>query len=136
MHVAALITWLVAAGLGATMMGIWIARGGARAGASPGTTVTRLAPGLVFGHFLLAAAGLIVWIVYLVAGGAVLAWLALALLVLVAVLGEVMVLRWFRGRHAGTVESRFPVPVVYSHGIFAVATAVLVLLSALGVGSG
>jgi hypothetical protein len=88
----------------------------------------------VFGHFLLAAAGLVLWIVYLVLGTEILPWVAFALLVVVAVGGDVLFLRWWRSRGEDTAESRFPRPVVYSHGLFAVATLVLVLLVALGIG--
>ena len=131
MAVAALITWIIAAGLGFVMLGQWVAGGGAR-----GTASTTFKPALIFGHFLLAATGLIVWIIYVIAGTDALVWVAFALLVVVAVLGEVMFLRWFRGRGTSTtVESRFPLPVVYAHGLFAVTTVVLVLLIGLGVGS-
>jgi manganese efflux pump family protein len=54
--------------------------------------------------------------------------------VLVAVLGDVLFFRWWRSRHEPTPESGLPVAVVYLHGLFAVATVVLVLLVGLGVG--
>jgi hypothetical protein len=47
-----------------------------------------------------------------------------------------MLARWVPARRTGTVESRFPVPVVVGHGLFAATTLVLVLLTALGVGVG
>jgi len=134
MSVVALVTWIIAAGLGFVMLAQWVSRGGARA-ASAGGGTTSFTPALVFGHFLLAATGLVVWIIYLVAGTDALVWVAFALLAVVAVVGEVMFLRWFRGRSTGaTVESKFPTGVVYAHGLFAVVTAVLVLLVGLGVG--
>ncbi|MEU2610241.1 hypothetical protein ABZ570_01435 [Micromonospora sp. NPDC007271] len=61
MAVAALIAWLVTAVGGFVMLGLWVSRGGHRPGSG-----TRLAPGLVFTHFALAAVGLVVWIVHLV----------------------------------------------------------------------
>ncbi len=149
MAIAALLTWIVTAVLGAIMLRLWVTGGGVRAaggtsaagtgaGAGPagtGTaTPTRFVPGLVFGHFLLAAAGLVVWIWYVVSDTDALTWVAFVLLVVVAVLGELMFVRWYRGRGETTVESRFPKPVVYVHGIFAVITVVLVFLSALGLG--
>ncbi|GAA5166310.1 MULTISPECIES: hypothetical protein [Amycolatopsis] len=139
MDIAALIAWLVTAGGGFVMLGTWIAKGGTR---EPGSS--RFSPGLVFGHFALAAVGLVLWIVYLVAGGAVLAWIAFALLVPVALLGFTMLARWIPGRRARTAsapdgktapEQHFPVVVVGAHGLVAVATVVLVLLAALGLGS-
>lgn len=134
MDIAALITWIITAGLGFTMLGLWVARGGARAAGSGGTVTTRFAPGVVFSHFLLAAAGLIVWIIFLISGTDALVWVAFAILVLVAILGEVLFVPWMRAGSSGTVESRFPKPLVYTHGLFAVATVVLVLLVGLGVG--
>lgn len=136
MGIAALITWLVTAVLGFTMLGMWVARGGLRAvggGAGAGAT-SRFAPGLVFGHFLLAAAGLVIWIVYLVADAEALTWVAFGLLLVVAILGDVLFVRWYRGRGSASVESGLPKPVVYAHGLFAVTTVILVLLTALGVG--
>ena len=133
MGIAALVTWLVTAVGGFWMLGIWVARGGVH---QPGTS--RFPAGLIFGHFGLAAIGLILWIVYLAADSDALAWIAFALLVPVALLGFTMFARWLGTRRAanGTApESHLPVPVVAGHGLFAVATVVLVLLTALGVGS-
>ena len=129
MSIAALITWLVTAAGGFIMLGVWISRGGHRPDSG-----TRLAPGLVFTHFALAVAGLVLWIVYLVAHKTALAWVAFVLLLPVALLGFTMLARWIPARRTGTAESRFPVPVVVGHGLFAATTIVLVLLTALGVG--
>jgi hypothetical protein len=148
MSIAALITWVITAGFGFFMLIRWATRGGLRKvqGAD-----THLPPVRVFTHFGLAAAGLIVWIIFLVTGSPILAWIAVAALVLVAILGVVMVRQWAKdGRaamasvaagavrsDAGEVdlaEQHIPrVPVVL-HGIFAVSTVVLVLLTALGLG--
>jgi hypothetical protein len=144
MDIAALIAWVVTAGGGFVLLGTWIARGGprqAQAGAS------RFPPALIFGHFALAATGLVIWIIYVATGTEALAWIALVLLLGVAVLGFTMVTRWRQERAALAVaptgssagaerpaEQHFPVPVVYLHGLLAVITLVLVLLTALGVG--
>lgn len=135
MDIAALITWLVTALGGFFMLGTWISRGGLRA--QP--TGSRLPAPAVFGHFALAAVGLVVWIIYLAAGGGALAWIAFILLLPVALLGFVMLARWIPVRRAGAgeaapAERHFPVAVVAGHGLFAVATVVLVLLTALGAG--
>ncbi len=129
MAIAALITWLVTAVGGFVMLGIWISRGGHRPDSG-----TRLAPGLVFTHFVLAAVGLVLWIVYLAINKSAVAWVAFVLLLPVALLGFTMLARWVPARRTGTAESRFPVPVVAGHGLFAAATLVLVLLTALKVG--
>jgi hypothetical protein len=94
---------------------------------------------------LLAAIGLVVWIVYLVNDSEALAWLAFAILAVVAVLGWTMFAIWARRRQAETsgaegaapgrpAEQHFPVPIVALHGVGAVTTVVLVLLTALGIG--
>jgi hypothetical protein len=88
----------------------------------------------VFGHFALAAIGLVLWIVYVVVDSSALAWAAFALLLPVAALGFTMLARWTLARRTGVAESRFPVPVVAGHGLFAATTLVLALLAALGVG--
>ncbi|HKX14936.1 MAG TPA: hypothetical protein VJN19_07065 [Propionibacteriaceae bacterium] len=148
MSLAALITWLITAGLGFFMLIRWATRGGLRKVEGAGT---HLPPVRVFTHFGLAAAGLILWIVYLVTGNTTLAWIAVADLVVVASIGVIMARQWAKdGRAAmaaataGAVrsdaggvdlaEQHIPRPPVVIHGIFAVSTLVLVLLSALGIG--
>jgi len=145
MAIAALLTWLVAAGVGAFMVNRWIGRGGLARG---DTVTTHFPPARVFSHLGLAAAGLIVWIIYLVNGSSILTWVSFAVLVLVAILGGVLVRRWAadgriamaadRGDGAAPTtdlaEQHIPRGPVVLHGIFAVSTVVLVLLTALGVG--
>lgn len=129
MAIAALVTWLITALGGFVMLGMYVSRGGHRGGGA-----SRLTPGLVFSHFLLAVAGLVLWIIYLFVGGDALAWVTFVVLLPVALLGFTMFARWLSSRRDQTAESRFPVPVVLGHGLFAAATLVLVLLVALGVG--
>lgn len=137
MDIAALIVWVITALGGFVLLGRWVQRGGLRQQQAGG-------PGLptpvVFSHFLLAAAGLVVWIIYVVVDKAALAWIAFALLILIALLGFTLLARWVqavRGPATAGLESAersMPVPVIAAHGLVAVATLVLVLLSALGVG--
>jgi manganese efflux pump family protein len=135
MAIAALITWLVTAGLGFTMLRTWIANGALRPAGGDRSAATRLPPPLVFGHFLLAAAGLVVWIIYLIIDKQVLVWIAFGLLVVVAILGDLLFARWWHSRREEAMpESRLPTPLVYGHGLFAVVTLVLVLLTGIGVG--
>ncbi|HEY9522407.1 MAG TPA: hypothetical protein VIR33_04150 [Thermopolyspora sp.] len=135
MAVAALITWLITALGGFYMLGVWIRRGGL--GRSE-TRSTRLPAPVAFGHLLLAAAGLIVWIIYVAAGGSGLAWTAFVILLPVALLGFVMLARWipaYRARAttaSAVAESAIPAPVVVLHGLLAVVTLILVLVTALG----
>jgi manganese efflux pump family protein len=146
MAIAALITWIVTAGFGFTMLGLWLRAGGTS------STSGAFRPPVVFGHFLLAAAGLVLWVIYLISDADALTWVAFVVLVLVAVLGDVLVLRWNKTRRGelvagasapggGTVSAPDPAPerhipagLVGAHGVFAVATVVLVFLTALGVG--
>ncbi|RKN45547.1 hypothetical protein [Streptomyces hoynatensis] len=142
MDIAALITWVITALGGSYLFGTWLARGAARTGSG-----TRLPVPVVFGHVVLAVAGLAVWIVYLVVDKRGVAWTAFLLLVPVAVLGFAMLARWIPLYRAGTAaapaedgpaapaERHFPVAVVAVHGLLAVTTLTLVFLSALGVGS-
>jgi len=91
MKIAALITWLITAAGGFYLLGTWLARGGVR---QQRTGTTRFPAPVIFGHFLLAAAGLVVWIIYLVAGSKPLAWAAFVILLPVALLGFTMFARW------------------------------------------
>jgi hypothetical protein len=162
MALAALITWVITAGLGFFMLGTWISNGGTR---TDGSAASHFRPPVVFGHFLLAALGLLVWVVYVINDSQGLAWVAFVDLVVVAGLGDTLVYRWFKDRQAGDAgqtgssglrpgaggsrggaggavstrstllaEQRIPPAVVVTHGVFAVATVVLVLLAALKVG--
>jgi hypothetical protein len=151
MAIAALLTWLITAGVGFFMLIRWATRGGLREVPGAGTNFPRVR---VFAHFGLAAAGLIVWVIYLVTGNSLWAWIAVADLILVALLGGLLVRQWTKdGRAAmasaarsdaaaappatGAVdlaEQHIPRPPVVLHGVFAVSTVILVLLSAIGIG--
>ena len=141
MEWAALIAWVATAGGGFVLLAIWLARGGMRQGREPGA---RIRPALILSHFLLAATGLLLWIIYVATDSDALAWIALVLLGIVAILGWTMFAIWYqrrqRGRMAEAVdpgtpaEQHFPVPVVALHGVLAVTTVVLVFLTAIGVG--
>jgi hypothetical protein len=153
MAIAALVTWLITAGFGFFMLIRWATRGGLREVPGAATNFPRVR---VFAHFGLAAAGLIVWIIYLVTGNTLWAWIAVADLILVALLGGLLVRQWTKdGRAAmataarsdagaassaaGAVdlaEQHIPRPPVVLHGVFAVSTVILVLLSAFGVAGG
>ncbi|NUR01722.1 MAG: hypothetical protein HOY79_35880 [Streptomyces sp.] len=148
MDIAALVAWIVTALGGFFLLVRWISGGGLR---QQQTGTTRFPAPLVFGHFLLAAAGLVVWIVYLAADKTALAWASFGVLVAVALLGFTMLARWipvYRAAPAVTevmapggteattpAERHLPVPVVGAHGLLAATTLVLVLLAAIGVGS-
>ena len=138
----------------------WATRGGVRKGGWAGTHLPPVGSLPTSG---LAAAGLIIWIIYLVADSTILAWIAVVDLVIIAIIGVVMVRQWAKdgraamaasaagagGANAGAVETRrvdagtvdlaeqhIHGPPVVLHGIFAVSTLILVLLTALGLGPG
>jgi hypothetical protein len=142
MRWAALILWVITAGGGFVLLSIWLARGGMQQGPAGGS---RIRPPLILSHFLLAATGLVLWIIYLASDSDTVAWIAFALLLVVAVLGFTMLGIWLRQRQAragavdtavaeGPPEQHFPVPIVVAHGLLAATTLVLVLLAAAGVG--
>jgi hypothetical protein len=141
MEWAALIAWVVTAAGGFVLLAIWLSRGGMQQGREPGS---RIRPPLILGHFLLAATGLVIWIIYVATDSDALAWIALALLAVVALLGFTMFAIWYQRRQRAAVreavdpgtpaEQHFPVAVVGLHGLLAVTTVVLVFLTAIGVG--
>ncbi len=95
MDIAALVAWLITAGSGSYVLGTWISRGGTlrqRAGA------TGSPPAVIFGHFGLALSGLVIWVVYLIAGWTALAWTAVGVLLQVAGLGMATVFVGLPGR--------------------------------------
>src|SRR4051812_49747863 len=87
-------------------------------------------PPLIMSHFLLAAAGLVLWIVYVATDSDALAWIAFALLAIVAVLGFTMFGVWVKQRQSPEAraavpgpgeppepaEQHFPVAIVALHG--------------------
>src|ERR671935_939061 len=94
---AALIAWVLTAGGGFVLLSIWLMRGGMRQQSIAGN---RVRPLLILSHFLLAAGGLVIWIIYLIADKDALAWIAFAILAVVALLGWIMFAIWFRRRQA------------------------------------
>jgi hypothetical protein len=84
MDIAALIAWLVTAGSGAYVLGSWISHGGSLRRRTGGTGSP---PAVIIGHFSLALTGLVIWVAYMVAGWAALAWTAVGVLLPVAGLG-------------------------------------------------
>src|SRR4051812_567136 len=97
---------------------------------------SRIRPPLVMSPFLLAAAGLVLWIVYVVNDNTTFAWIALGALLVVALLGFSMFAVWLQRRRGRTdaaaqapAEQHFPVSIVALHGLLAATTLVLVLLT-------
>ena len=105
---AALISWLITVGLGSWMMARWITRGGLRRAR---LSKASLPPSLIFTHFGLAVAGLLVWGAYLATGLAAAAWAGCVLLLPVAGLGMALVSLWLPERSlAATTAPAVTVP--------------------------
>jgi hypothetical protein len=79
------------------------------------------------------AIDLALWIVYVIIDSDIPTWIAFRLLLVSVVLGEVMILRWRHSRKQAAPEARFPIAVIYGHGLLASTTIVLVLLTAAGI---
>ena len=93
MEWAALIAWLVTAGGGFLLLVKWLRHGGMRQREGG-----QIRPILILSHFALAATGLVLWIAYVAGDSDALAWIALALLVIVALLGWTMFAIWYQRR--------------------------------------
>src|SRR5262249_30907661 len=133
MGVFALLTWFITVFAGLYLLAIWLIEYDIGA---PGGAVTRLPRTVVGGHVLLAASGLGAWVGSLMVARGRLAWIALAALGAVALLGFPMLGRWIMVRRAISAtlrgrprdafasariplpaESHFPIPVVVAHGL-------------------
>ena len=148
MGFATVITWFATVLMGLFMLAVWLIENDVT---SHGVARSRLPVPIIFTHLGLAATGLSVWVAFLIFNRKSLAWTAVGILVAIAVLGATMFLRWipvYRGpaRSAGLpqppgglvavpAEGNFPVVVVTAHGLLAVSTLVLALLTALGSGA-
>ncbi|MDN5858702.1 MAG: hypothetical protein L0H84_08760 [Pseudonocardia sp.] len=147
MRIVALCAWAVTAAAGLYLLGTWVVEGGVRRVQHGPGRHRRFPPILVFGHFLLAVGGLVTWIVFVVTQHSMLAWAGFATLLLVATMGLAMFVRWVPGyrakhrsgrlgaAHREPPERHLPPTVVFGHGVMAVTTVVLVLLTAIGVDS-
>jgi len=158
--IAALTVWLMTAGGGLYLLTIWLIEFDRE---FQSAAATRLPVPVISAHAVLAMSGLAVWAAYLITDKPGLAVAAAVLLAFVAVLGIILAARWigvYRGtaipqaasgpraglaggrvataglpvRLAAPPERHFPLPVVIGHGILAIATIILVLLTALGGG--
>jgi hypothetical protein len=142
MNIAALFTWMVTILAGLVLLIIWIIEYDRE---FQSAAATRLPVPVISAHALLGMGGLMLWIGYLLVGGERLAWVTVAALGTVAVLGLIMAARWigvYRAfvdpgpsltrRMTVPPERNFPLPVVVAHGLLAVTTLVLVLFTTLG----
>jgi hypothetical protein len=158
----ALICWVVTAVFGFLLLGTWVSRGGLAQQPRGGHFDVGVPPPyfptpLIVGHFLLAAGGLATWIGYLWTGRWPLAWVAFAILGPVDLLGLSMFGRWVGSRRMRRMavgvpvvqvdpesrlpvlfqrppaESRLPLVLVFTHGLLAGTTVLLVFLATIHV---
>ena len=142
MSVVALFTWIATVLFGLLLLVIWLMEYDRD---FQSAAATRLPVPVISAHALLGMGGLMLWAVYLLADEERLAWVTIADLGTVALLGLIMAARWIRVYRAvanpgpsltrTTIvppERNFPLPVVVAHGILAVTTLVLALFTALG----
>ena len=147
MGVAGLISWFVTAFVGLYLLAVWLIENDV----SQGAVHSRLPGPVILGHVLLALTGLVCWVIHLLFSSASWGWAALGILAGIATLGLTMFTRWIPVHAAymaaeaaeGTsaefdfpAERAFPLTVVILHGVLAVTTLTLVLLTMLGVGGG
>jgi hypothetical protein len=92
--VAALVTWLITEALGAFMVRGWIASGGARESRQRPPRPDAMSVPVLAGHAGLNAAGLLSWIIFVLAGPKPAAWIGLGLMAPAIGLGISTVTIW------------------------------------------
>lgn len=145
MSVAALFTWMATVLAGFILLVIWLTEYDREFQTA---AATRLPVPVISAHALLGVGGLLVWVVYLVADKERLAWVTVADLSVVVLLGLTMAVRWIRVYRAYAApgssstkvitvppERHFPPSVIIIHGILAVTTLALVLSTVLFAGN-
>ena len=159
LKLGALLAWLATAASGGYILVRWLLAGGSPRRRSP----TAAPPAMALGHAGFGLLGLVIWVVFVAAGGTALAWIAVAIMAPVAGLGMgVLALGLPSPRPAdepaATAQAapavraatatllapavtarpasrpRAPVLAIAAHGLFAVTAMLLVLLAATGVG--
>ena len=153
MAIAAFITWLVTAVCGLGLLSIYLIE------YDGGLPTSRLPKTAIGGHVLFAVAGLTAWTLFLFTSMRRVAWATVAILVVVAILGFTMLFRWvgtYRANRAlppvmmpvgvqgagfqrttvqppAPPERQLPIALITLHGVLAVVTLLLVLLTTLDV---
>ncbi len=141
MNIAALFAWLLTVAGGLILLMIWIIEYDSDFQSS---AATRLPVPVISAHALLALGGLTVWLSYILIDQDRLAWISIAILGVVAVLGLTMAARWvpvqrnfakpgpsLASKRTVPPERNFPVPVVIAHGLLGLTTIALVVYSTL-----
>jgi hypothetical protein len=145
MSTVALFTWMATALVGLILLVIWLMEYGRD---FQSVAATRLPVPVISSHALLGVVGLMAWGFYVATDEDKLALASVVDLGIVAVLGLIMAARWLQVyraysspgvAHARLVavppERHFPRPVIVIHGVLAVTTIVLVVLTVFFTGS-
>jgi hypothetical protein len=141
MSAASLFAWIATVLVGLLLLVIWLMEYDPE---FQGAAATRLPVPLISTHALLGMAGLLLWGGYLLDDQDRLAWATIADMGLAVLLGLTMAWRWIRVYRtpadpdpspttmvAVPPERHFPLPAVILHGVLAITTIVLVVLTAL-----
>ena len=91
MAIAAMISWVLTASIGAYMLRTWVMRGGLRRQRASGVGVP---PAVVFGHASAALTGLLIWLGFVDTGLELLAWLGITVVACAIALGVCTVTLW------------------------------------------
>jgi manganese efflux pump family protein len=141
LDLAALAAWVLTAAAGVYLLAGWLVTWLARLVRRRRRRRGDAATAFTVSHFGLALTGLGVWIGFVATDLAVLAWVALGMVVLIAGLGMGVLsaalpgpARAGAGAGPGASRARIPVIVVAAHGMSATLTILLVLLAAIGAG--
>ena len=107
MRFVALIVWFVTALWGLYMLAVWLIENDAT---RQGNSASRLPLPVILAHVTFAVTGLAVWVTYLLLDRPLLAWVAVGILVAIAVLGLSMFARWIPVYRMTGDEVSMPVP--------------------------
>jgi hypothetical protein len=144
MSIAALVAWMTTVLVGLVLLIVWLMEYDREFQSS---AATRLPIPVISAHALLGIGGLLLWGFYLIGDEDRLAWGTLADLGVVVLLGLIMAARWVGVYRAYAApdssrslvrvppERHFPRSVVAVHGILALCTVVLVVVTVLYDGS-
>src|SRR5215472_5579405 len=91
MRFVALLVWFITALWGLYMLAVWLIE---KDTSQRGSAASRLRPPVMLAHVTLAVSGLVVWVLYLLLNRPALAWAAVGILVVIAMLGFTMFARW------------------------------------------
>jgi hypothetical protein len=140
-EVAALLAWLATAGSGGWILIRW-RRAGGRLARARGAADTAAPSAVILGHVGLGLLGLAIWTLFMITRWTAFAWISVGLLASVAGLGMTVLFSGLpsprppaspaSSSSSPTRSGRQPAAAIAAHGLFVLATLLLVLLAAIG----